>query len=350
MDITPGETEEIVKQDSPRIKRLKERLLTAPYEICLERAKHFTKVYKETEGMNSALRNALALKATLENQPVHIYEDEWIVGNKTDKFLSPVIAPERGDSLRELELDLDILSQKQKPFHMSPQDKKMFLEEIIPYWEGKSVRDRKAEYWLKSGIIEPVRGNPIRTVRQIADIVKFAKHTDPASLKLIAGIREGQKSDPKRALLAWKIRDEVSKNNPNMAVYCYDVQGHLHLGVDKVVNEGFEGIAERAKKRLAQLDRGDSDFQEKEAFLKSVIISMEAACTYAERTRKLAEEMAEKAKDPQEVERLRGIAKSLSHAPARGARNFREAVQSTWFALLIGEIQYGMHDVLGIGR
>jgi hypothetical protein len=66
----------------PRIARMKERLLTAPYEVCMARALHFTRSYKETEGMDPHLRNALALKRTLENQKIFIYPDEYIAGTR----------------------------------------------------------------------------------------------------------------------------------------------------------------------------------------------------------------------------------------------------------------------------
>ena len=44
------------------VRRQKERLLGADYEICMARARHFTAVYRDTEGMDPALRNALALR------------------------------------------------------------------------------------------------------------------------------------------------------------------------------------------------------------------------------------------------------------------------------------------------
>ena len=129
------DTSGLMAEDSPRIERLKSRLLEAPYSICLERARQFTRVYKDTEGMDPAMRNALALKATCENQPVHIYADEWIVGNKTDAYISPVIAPERGDSMRALQLEMDVLGEKGHPFTIRPEDKREFLDEILPYWD-----------------------------------------------------------------------------------------------------------------------------------------------------------------------------------------------------------------------
>jgi pyruvate formate-lyase/glycerol dehydratase family glycyl radical enzyme len=344
------ESASLLISDSARIERLKERLLSAPYEICLERAKHFTSVYRQTEDMHPALRNALALKATCENQPVHIYADEWLVGNKTDCFLSPVIAPERGDSLRSLELEMEVLADKGHPFRIKPEDRKAFEEEILPYWEGRCLRDLKAARWVESGIIEPVRGNPFRTIRQVFNMLSFARKAGRENLRVMAGIKEGQRHSPKRALTAWKRRDELSRNNPNMGVYCYDVQGHLHLGVENVVREGFAGIAERAAERLGGLDPDREDYEDGKAFLEAVMTSMDAACIYAGRLRSLAEAAAAEAEDPAERDRLTAIAASLEHAPERPARTFREGVQAVWFALMIGEMQYGMHEVFGIGR
>lgn len=343
------DTSSLVAQDSPRIERLKDRLLRAEYAICLERARCFTESYMATEGKDPALRNALALKATCEKQPVHIYADEWIVGNKTDAYLSPVIAPERGDSLRSLQIEMEVLRDKGHPFKIRPEDRKYFLEVMVPYWEGRSLRDRKARNWIASGIIEPVRGNPLRTIRQVFSMLRFARHAGRENLRIMAGIRDGQPQHPARAITAWKTRDELSKNNPNMAVYCYDVQGHLHLPVEKVVSEGFLGIKERAGGELEAL-AGCEDAEDKRAFLEAVMISMDAACTYAERLAALAAGEASNTDDPLEKERLAKIARNLEHSPARPARTFAEAVQATWFALVIGEIQYGMHDVLGIGR
>ena len=351
MAAPPVATDKLIAEDSPRIRRLKQRLLTAPYQICMERARHFTRSYMETEGEHPAIRNAKALRETLTNQPIHIYADEWIVGNKTDKYLAPVLAPERGDSLRALQLELDVLSEKERPFFISDEDKKVFKEQILPYWLGKSLRDRKGEEWIEAGIIEPVRGSPPRTLRQIFHMLCFARHVGRDNLKMIAGIKKGgSRHRPGRALLAWKARDELSKNNPNMALYCYDVQGHLHLPVERVVEEGFLGIKERALKRLSGLDPQEDGYADKKAFLEAVAICMDASCTYADRFRALAEAEAVRAEDTEERGRLQAIAGSLSHAPALPARNFREAVQAVWFALLIGLIQYGMNDVLGIGR
>lgn len=215
MPVAAPDTGELVAHDSPRIERLKERLLTAPYEICLERARQFTRVYKETEGMHPALRNALALKATCEKQPVHIYADEWIVGNKTDRYISPVIAPERGDSLRSLQIEMDILSEKGRPFAISEEDRKAFREEVLPYWEGRCLRDRKAANWLASGIIEPVRGNPFRTIRQVFNMLKFARAAGRENLRKMPLIPNPS------ARNSFRVRPRQRSEDPPPADPCY---------------------------------------------------------------------------------------------------------------------------------
>ncbi len=348
-----------------RIKRLKEKLLNAPYEICLERAKYFTEVYKQTKKEHPAIRNALALKKTLENQPIFIYDDEWIVGSKTGKFLAGVLSVERGDFLRVLQWEMDILEQKYRPFKIDDEDKKLFLNFILPYWAGRSVRDLKAKDWIKKGIIEPT--NIFNFLKQTQNFLKFSSFIGRENLNKIAGIRTGRTFSFKRAFEALKVRDEISKNNPNMSIYCYDVQGHMTIGCDKVVKYGYRGLIEKAKEKLNSLKKNDKDYYNKSKFLEAVIISLESAIYYARRFSELAKRMSEAipdcpSKDDSEncgekflsaytnKRRLQRIYENLSNSPEFPARNFYEGIQATHFALLIGEIQYGMHDVLGIGR
>jgi len=101
---------------NPRIKKLKERLLSAPYEICMARALHFTHAYRLTDGLDPHLRNAIALKRTLSRQKINIYPEEYIVGNSTEKFLSGPLSVDRGDFLRTLQLEINILEKKIQPF------------------------------------------------------------------------------------------------------------------------------------------------------------------------------------------------------------------------------------------
>ena len=54
------------------------------------------------------------------------------------------ICIERGDINSVLEMDLGFLtSRERQPFHISPEDRRELRESILPYWRGKTVRDRK---------------------------------------------------------------------------------------------------------------------------------------------------------------------------------------------------------------
>ena len=114
-----------------RVARMKARLLGAPYEICMARALHFTRAYRATEGRAPHYRNAFALKRTLERQLVRIEPDEWIVGNKTGKFLAAPLSVERGDFLRSLQLEIRDLDRKKRPFLISKRDVRLFEKEIL---------------------------------------------------------------------------------------------------------------------------------------------------------------------------------------------------------------------------
>ncbi|MCK4965250.1 MAG: hypothetical protein KAS54_09200, partial [Dehalococcoidia bacterium] len=76
---------------------MKEKLLSSPYDVCIERARLYTRSYQETEGQPSAIRAAKALAKTLAEMTIFIDEEELIVGNRTSKRLAGVIPVERGD-------------------------------------------------------------------------------------------------------------------------------------------------------------------------------------------------------------------------------------------------------------
>jgi formate C-acetyltransferase len=333
-------------QIEPRVARLKERLLTAPYEICMARAKYFTRAYKDTEGQDPCLRNAEALKRTLKKQKIFIYPDEFIAGSKTERYLAGPLSVERGDFLRTLQLEMDVLHLKHRPFHITEKNRQLFYDEVLPYWDGNTMRDRKAALWEEDGLLD-TGSNPIATVRRLANLAKNLKGSDPERTKKLFGAALKAPLTPKRLRTIYDLRFEYARNNPTPAVFCFDVQGHLCLGVDKAVERGMGAIikdAQKRKKRLSEINR------KKHAFLDSVITSMEASCNYAERFAALAEERAKQTKDPKEKKRLKKIAENCRVVPRHKPKTFHQALQAAWFTLMIGEIQYGTQEVFAVGR
>ena len=331
------------------VERMKHRLHTATYEICLARARHFTDVYRETEGRPAAMRNALALQRTLEQQRIFIYADELLAGSKTERFLSTPLSVDRGDFLRVLQLELDVLEHKQKPFYISPDDRQLFWNEILPYWNGRTLHDAKAARWVEAGI---VRTKPTlrERVRGWRDTVRFARYVGVDNLRKIAGANARAPLTWRRARNLLSLRFELAYTQPTPAVYCMDVQGHLCLGVDRVIELGMEELIRRATDRLVQLRREQPGNRDGAAFLRAVITSLTAAIAYAERFAKSAETMAADAADAAERDRLNAIAQHCRRVPRHRPRTFHEALQAAWMTLVVGEIQFGTMDVFGVGR
>jgi pyruvate formate-lyase/glycerol dehydratase family glycyl radical enzyme len=330
----------------PRVARLKQRLLNAAYEICMARALHFTRAYRESEGMDPNLRNAFALERTLENQKIFIYPDEFIAGSKTERFLAGPLSVERGDLLRALQMEIEILAQKKRPFYINEKNRQLFWNEIFPYWDGRSLRDRKAALWEQSGIIDTGSG-PIKSVRRIINLVRLLRGVDKERSRKIFGANLSGPLTLKRIRNLYDLRFEYARNNPTPAIFCFDVQGHLSLGVDKVVERGMGAIIEEAGKRRQDLDQRD---EKKRAFLDAVIISLEAACRYAERFSDLAGKKAGAAESAGEKRRLLQIAENCRRVPRHKPETFQQALQAAWLTLMIGEIQYGTHEVFAVGR
>ena len=92
-------------------------------------------------------------------------------------------------------------------------------------------------------------------------------------------------------------------------------QGHVTVGLNKVLSMGFKGIARQAAEQLAKLDQSDENYLRRRDFLESVQVAANAVCTFAERYARLAEKMAEKA-EPQRKRELLGIAERCRRVPA----------------------------------
>lgn len=106
----------------------------------------------------------------------------------------------------------------------------------------------------------------------------------------------------------------------------------------RVVNEGLNAIIREAKEKYNALDITLGN-KEKFDFYEAVIIELEAVVRYAKRYAKLAEELAEKENDADKKAHYLELAKICERVPGEPARNFREALQSHFFAHLAVELE-----------
>jgi len=339
MKITRANTHESYQHEAKlRTEQIKEKLLSSPYEVCIERALLYTESYKESEGVPPAIRAAKALLKTLNEMTIYIDEDELLVGNRTSRRLAGVIPVERGDISVVLKMEMDRLGKRKRPFLLNKEEKRVLKEEILPYWEGKTIRDRKASLWADKGLMKLKRG-------ALPSLIIMVRHFGIGNArKMIRGLGGLR--------LSALMLGEIGKLCPNLGIDIFDVQGHLVLGHENVINEGFNGIKERAKKHLGKLDvkNPSPDDQKKISFLKAVIMCCDAAIEFAKRFAEEATKLAEKETSPKRKAELLKIAENCRRVPANPPRTFYEAMQCLWFTQVIAQISYGMAGTFALGR
>ena len=74
--------------------RLRDRIINAPQEVCVERARYLTQSMKKHWDKDPLTRMSLALEHILDNISVIIREDELIVGCRTSKLKGAPLFPE----------------------------------------------------------------------------------------------------------------------------------------------------------------------------------------------------------------------------------------------------------------
>src|SRR5450759_2278778 len=139
---------------SPRVIKLRAQSLNAIEKISIERASLITQFYKsdEAQGLSVPVKRARAFEYLLKNKKICINEGELIVGERGP-------APKETPTYPEISLhsmnDLEILNSREKVFfRVDGEVKEIYENEIIPFWKGKSNRDRimslMTQEWLDS--------------------------------------------------------------------------------------------------------------------------------------------------------------------------------------------------------
>ncbi len=331
-----GTTSAPIKRE--RVQHLRKRILEAPYEICIERARFYTQSYKKTQGRQPAIRAANALKHLLKNMTLYILDEEAIVGNRSSKLVATVIPIERGDINVILELELNrLITRKDRPFHISPADREELEKEILPYWKDKSIRARKEKLWKENGLLIMPKITP-------ASLRDRLRRFGAKSLMHQAAQTGG---NPKIMATAGR---EIAANNPGLLMNVFDTQGHMVIGHRNVIERGLKDVKKQAQARLEQLNEESKTDSRRKAFLESVIICADAGRDFALRFAEKAQSMAETEPDPDRSEELSQIAERCRRVPYEPPRDFRDAVQFVWFIQLLSLLSYGIVAVFALGR
>src|SRR4030042_716302 len=142
-----------------RVSRLRERFLRGQRQICIERARYLTESCRQSEGQPAVLRQARALEHILRHLTVRIEPDELVVGSITGKPLGAGVYPEgvAGRLLGELP---GIAQRDCNTFTIAQDDQRELMEDILPYWQGKTTEGVARTYWSPTVAANFQKGAP----------------------------------------------------------------------------------------------------------------------------------------------------------------------------------------------
>ena len=125
-----------------RIQKLREQSLKAVNRISAERALLVTEFYKSDKAreVSVPVQRALSFEHILNHKEICINEGELVVGERGPEPKATPTYPEI--TLHSTE-DLDILNNRKKVwFKVDQKTRKAYEETIIPFWKGKTQRER----------------------------------------------------------------------------------------------------------------------------------------------------------------------------------------------------------------
>jgi pyruvate formate-lyase/glycerol dehydratase family glycyl radical enzyme len=277
-----------------RVKKLRQQSLDTVETLSRERAELITAFYQQDLGpVSTPVRRALSFQYLLEHKTICINAGELIVGEKGP---APKAAPTFPELCCHSLEDLDILDSREKiSFKVNSETRAAYAEIVIPYWQGKSLRD-----------------------------LIFAEMTQEWIAAYEAGI----------------FTEFMEQRAP----------GHTVLD-DKIYHKGMLDFQAEIDDRLANLDYlHDPEAYDKQEQLKAMRIAAGALIRFAERHAEAASKLAEAETDTLRKSELLHIAEVCTHVPAHAPRDFWEALQYYWFVHLGVTTELNTWDAFCPGR
>lgn len=268
-----------------RTQRLKDRLFANPREISLERALLYTANHKQTEGEPVMIRRAKATAWVLDHVQISIRDDELIAGNRTIKPRAGIMSPEMDPYWLLKELD-QFPTRPQDRFNISEEDKRIYREELFPYWENRSMKD----------------------------------------------FINGQMTDEVKAAVSTQI---FSVNQTDKG------QGHIIIDYPRLLENGLAALVAELKALNKQHPQN--------SFYQAVLILLEASQRHILRYAALADEMAAGCVDPQRRKELETIGEISRHNALHRPEDFWQACQLFWYMNIILQYESNASSI-SLGR
>ncbi|HEN7274145.1 TPA: glycyl radical protein [Streptococcus agalactiae] len=275
-----------------RMYSYRDKVLDKKPFIDAERAILVTEAYQKHQEKPNVLKRAYMLQNILEKMTIYIDDETMIVGNQASSDKDAPIFPEY--TLEFVVNELDLFEKRDGDVFYITEETKEQIRNIAPFWENNNLRAR-------AGVMLP-------------EEVQVYMETGFFGME--------------------------GKMNSGDA--------HLAVNYQKLLEEGLIGFEKKARKAKADLDLTKPESIDKYHFYDSILITIEAVKTYAERFAILAKKQAKTANTKRRQELL-DIASICERVPYYPAETFAEAVQSVWFIQCILQIESNGHS-LSYGR
>ena len=261
-----------------RIRRLRQENFDTPTTLSIERALIETAFYKEHYGtMPTPVLRARNFYEICKKKTIYIGSDELIVGERGPLPKAVPTFPEL--TCHSVE-DLHTLNERElQRYTISQEDIDTYEREVIPYWKGKTQRERIFNHVSKE----------------------------------------------------WEEAYHAGVFTEFM-----EQRAAGHTAMDgKMYHEGLLDVKARIEAKIKSLDYiNDPEATDKQQELEAMAISCDAAILFAERHAELAEQMAASETNEQRKKELEKIASVCRWVPAHAPRDLWEAIQMYWFVHL----------------
>jgi pyruvate formate-lyase/glycerol dehydratase family glycyl radical enzyme len=261
-----------------RIQKLRKLSVEVEPSLSIERALHETAFYKDNYGKHPIpVLRALNFLDHCRKKTLYLGADELIVAERGPR---PGAVPTFPELTCHSVEDFHVLrSRDQQRYAISDADIETYAREVIPYWHGKTVRERI-----------------------------FSHVPDEWRAAYEAGL----------------FTEFMEQRAP----------GHTALD-GQIYRKGMLDFKRQIAGELAALDYlNDPKATDRAEELKAMDISCDAVIVFAERHAELAEALAAEESNPQRVVELHKIAEVCRWVPANAPRTFHEAIQMYWFVHL----------------
>ncbi len=278
-----------------RVRQLRQQSVeTRPY-VSTQRAELITAFYKgPVPGqVSTPVCRAMSFAYLMRNKTICIKPGELIVGERGP---APKATPTYPELCCHSVEDLEVLDRRRRtPFRVSPEAIDVYRNEIIPFWQGRTLRDQL-----------------------------FSLMTEPWQKAFDAGV----------------FTEFMEQRAP----------GHAILD-DKIYHRGFLEVKEEIVRRQGELDfLNDPAAYGKNEEYKAMAIACDAIILQAERHAVVARRLADEEEDATRKAELLKIAEVCERVPAHAPRTFHEALQAYWFVHLGVITELNTWDSFNPGR